>query len=784
MALPLPNLDTRRWADLVEEGRALLPREAPGWTDHNIHDPGITFLELFAWIVEQGIYRLNQIPERHRRKFLALIGFAPHAPVASRTLLAFSPTSGTAPFAIPAGAYFDGASGEGRIAFRTLRDLTVAPVEPAAVLIGEPDGAMRDATGEWKEGLAFAPFGPRPHPGASLYLGFTEIPSGVPVSLAFRLGGDRHGHHERERLLAERAAVCAECRPIVPDISCPPDAPPPPPLPERVLEHHSVCLVWEVSNGPHTWHRLDAIRGPEAPGLGEVRDDTRALSLDGIVELNAPLAFASVVIAPRAAALRYLRVRLDSGAYDRAPMLRSFDSNGVNAEQVTPMQQTFAIAAGVIAQGPPPAPGARTPMRFTLDDGGFIQALDFNPAPDVPDFRVLELLPATPQKRGRLTVEMICLGAGTGWPDQKLRLPAPVARESLRLFTHEDQQWQPWILRDDLDASQRTDFHVSVDFTSGLVGCGDGERGRIWPTSSLVLATGLLTRAGAGNMPAKTVMAPVASPQNPWLAALPPASAAQLPLITRQLYRAEGGTAAETVAEAGRRAVAPLYAHEQLIDLASTEKASTLDEIPRATVAATPSPIRASTTLDIERLALDVPGTHVARARAWDGVDPARPCDRTPGVVTVVVIPDLEVPRPEPSAGLLSAVKSYLGRRRIICTRIEVVGPRYLEVNVEARIRVEAWTSVERIRAALRQAVDAFLDPLTGGPGGTGWPFGRDVYRSEVLQVLRNVAGVEAIEELRLRAGSGEPGCGNVSVCRTSLVVSGRHQFAFEGKGR
>ena len=80
MSLPLPQLDDRRWADLMAEAQALIPRYAPSWTDHNVHDPGITFLELFTWLTEMDIYRLNQIPERHLRKFLALIGFSPQPP--------------------------------------------------------------------------------------------------------------------------------------------------------------------------------------------------------------------------------------------------------------------------------------------------------------------------------------------------------------------------------------------------------------------------------------------------------------------------------------------------------------------------------------------------------------------------------------------------------------------------------------------------------------------------------------------------------------------------------
>ena len=80
MKVPLPNLDDRRWTDLVDEGRSLIPLYAPKWTDHNIHDPGITLTELFAWIAEMDIYQLNRIPDRHKRKFLALIGITEPSP--------------------------------------------------------------------------------------------------------------------------------------------------------------------------------------------------------------------------------------------------------------------------------------------------------------------------------------------------------------------------------------------------------------------------------------------------------------------------------------------------------------------------------------------------------------------------------------------------------------------------------------------------------------------------------------------------------------------------------
>ena len=73
MSLPLPNLDDRRFEDLVEELRTYVPRYAPGWTDHNPSDPGITFMEMLVWLGEMLLYRLNRIPPEIYKKFLLLI---------------------------------------------------------------------------------------------------------------------------------------------------------------------------------------------------------------------------------------------------------------------------------------------------------------------------------------------------------------------------------------------------------------------------------------------------------------------------------------------------------------------------------------------------------------------------------------------------------------------------------------------------------------------------------------------------------------------------------------
>ncbi len=73
MSIPQPTLDDRSYADLLEEARALIPSLAPGWTNHNPSDPGITLVELFAWLTEMLIYQVNRVPEENTRAYLQLL---------------------------------------------------------------------------------------------------------------------------------------------------------------------------------------------------------------------------------------------------------------------------------------------------------------------------------------------------------------------------------------------------------------------------------------------------------------------------------------------------------------------------------------------------------------------------------------------------------------------------------------------------------------------------------------------------------------------------------------
>ncbi|GFO97061.1 hypothetical protein ig2599ANME_1259 [groundwater metagenome] len=74
MSLPIPNLDDRSFDDLMKEARSLIPVYDREWTNYNPSDPGITLLELFSWLSEMSIYRINKVPEENYRNFLKLIG--------------------------------------------------------------------------------------------------------------------------------------------------------------------------------------------------------------------------------------------------------------------------------------------------------------------------------------------------------------------------------------------------------------------------------------------------------------------------------------------------------------------------------------------------------------------------------------------------------------------------------------------------------------------------------------------------------------------------------------
>ena len=81
MTLPAPKLDDLTWADMMAAIRGRIPAESDGrWTLHAPVDPGITLLELFAYLLEQRLYWLDQVPDDLVVAILRLLGLDPPRP--------------------------------------------------------------------------------------------------------------------------------------------------------------------------------------------------------------------------------------------------------------------------------------------------------------------------------------------------------------------------------------------------------------------------------------------------------------------------------------------------------------------------------------------------------------------------------------------------------------------------------------------------------------------------------------------------------------------------------
>lgn len=87
--IPVPNLDDRTHKEIVEEALRLIPQYCREWTNFNPSDPGITLIELFAWMTEMVIYRLNKVTDKNYIAFLNMMGIRLQPPQPARALLQF-----------------------------------------------------------------------------------------------------------------------------------------------------------------------------------------------------------------------------------------------------------------------------------------------------------------------------------------------------------------------------------------------------------------------------------------------------------------------------------------------------------------------------------------------------------------------------------------------------------------------------------------------------------------------------------------------------------------------
>ncbi|MFI9330149.1 putative baseplate assembly protein [Kitasatospora sp. NPDC052868] len=180
MALPSPNLDDRRFQQLVDEAKRYVQQRAPEWTDHNVSDPGVTLIETFAYLVDQLLYRLNRVPEKNYLAFLDLLGirlYPPSAAVADVDFWLSAPQPETV--TLPAGTEVTTAAGETEeaVVFATTDDLRIVPSELTRLVTAPRTGEQTDRTGALAEGRDIPCFQAAPEPGDALLFG---LPTAVP----------------------------------------------------------------------------------------------------------------------------------------------------------------------------------------------------------------------------------------------------------------------------------------------------------------------------------------------------------------------------------------------------------------------------------------------------------------------------------------------------------------------------------------------------------------------------------------------------------------------------
>ncbi len=311
------------------------------------------------------------------------------------------------------------------------------------------------------------------------------------------------------------------------------------------------------------------------------------------------------------------------------------------------------------------------------------------------------------------------VGRSSGGPAQSFtvsRHPVLPRREGEHVQVVGPDGTEDWVEVEDFTASTETDNHYVWDSGSGTVTFGprvrypDGsvrQHGRIPRDGSQILVTGYRTGGGGrGNVGAGTLTMLRSS----------------VPFVqsATNLAAASGGVDAETVAEAKTRAPMTVRTGH-----------------------------RAVTARDYERLSQEA-SIEVARTRCL-------PASRGNGSVRLLVVPQV---RTDPakhqlddfaiSAPLMRTISDHLDKHRLVGTAVEVGTPFYQGVSVATLLHARGGRPPGMVRQRVVAALTTYLNPLVGGPDGTGWPFDADVNTASMAQLLEGVEGVDRVEEVLL----------------------------------
>lgn len=740
MGFEIPKISNATFDKLVKEALKRIPQLSREWTDYNIHDPGITFVELLAYLVEMQLFYLDQVTESHYLKFLRLLGVEPRPALPSKTQITFDLSSDKA-VKVESGTELAAKVDEDLILFLTIDSLIVVRTKLEQLVLSVMKlNERKDEDTKWfdpltaSEGFFYA-FGENPMPQKeTLYLGFNEkFPGEEEISLSVNLYEDdlpERGQHDEE-----------------PDI-----------IP-------SAKAVWEYSRGD-SWSKLKVIE-----------DSTLSFSESGYVKFKPPTDFTSIdVFGDNGKKFFWLRCWLEQASFEIPPRIRSIKLNTVDAVQM----KKFSGQAPITTTD-------RIPQRITELPN---QVFNLKHAPVVPRQLIVRIKEREKWRKwipvdsfehsGREDAQFMIfhkvnnetgniegfIGFGDGkkgkkvpigiknirvtsqiydepaeeeffsgdnTPSQKFSLKKvpPILKDALVFTGANSEAWHPV---QDFDASKPADRHFILNRNRGKIQLGTGDRGRIDSDVRIDAAIYYGTMAEKGNVKKNTnveiVDINLQDNKNLTIAAFEDAS---------------GGRAAESLGGTILRARADLK-----------------------------KPYRAVTLEDFDYIAKATPGLRIARVKAlWE-----KDIDTNQAVKVIVVpyrLPDSENLLKGASEGFKKTVCLHLDRHRLLTTRIEIVDPKYVEISVHATVKVKPLASAKNVRDRVVKELELLFHPLNGY-AGSGWPFGKTVYRSMICAKIEKVEGVDCVHSLILIArGEAEYSGENLKIRENYSTFSGRH---------
>jgi len=667
MTLPIPKLDDRNFQNLVDEAKKRIPHFTKEWTDHNVSDPGVTLIELFAWMTDVLLYRVNQVPDLHYVRLMELLGIHLQEPVPAAVPVTFwlSKPQET-PVIIPGGTEISSTQTEteSSIIFTTNNDFQIFSPKLDSVAHRKVSSTSKDGKKSYHSQNT-----------RRLTAGFEgfEIFTRVPLeddALYFGFMNDLSDH------ILSFEMVCDPAGGAGIDPALPP-------------------YIWEAS-----------IEEGGSWGICPVEfDTTKGMNTPGKVQIHLPKISRNKIGKKN---LFWVRVRVKE-------ISPTEEKNGMRPYKTSPRLRQVNISTW----------------------GG-----------------------STPSTHAQVVMDEF-LGRSEGSPGERYYLQnTPILTretgETVIVQVEEDSP-QSWNEVHDFADSGSEDRHFTLDGISGEVRFGPAVRqpdgaiklyGAIPPRGSNILFKRYRNGGGqVGNVEAGVI--------NTLKTAIPYFSR-----VSNQTA-AWGGLDSETLESAKMRVPALLRSRK-----------------------------RAVTESDFEFLAKQALPAVIGRVKCLQP-KPSEAGRVVPGQVFVLVIPRLPHAdgylRPDQlklNEDDITALTDNLNEHRMLTVRLDVRPPAYYWVSINVQLRAAPGEDQARAEADVMARLYRFLNPLTGGSDGKGWPFGRDLFASDVYQCLQGIPNVQFIRNVDMFAAqpTGEAqgnAVDQLEIVAHGVVASGLHSVEF-----